>query len=399
MKIVLGVSMLSLAALSAPAGAQVLCVLAPTVTPYDPRADMPASTNAQADLKKVRVLLCPKGCGKVLIFANSTTPNTVTVTDGVGFSKIVYSPAFVNSVHTTFGPNAMLGILAHELGHHIESTANHASWMNASWDSEMRADAWAGCALARLELRPSVMQAALRAMETYPPATHAPWTSREPIVQAGYTQCGGGRMLSLASAVEAPARGGKNDATQATAATRGCSNDRDCRNGRTCLNGRCGLAPERRECGKDTDCPDPQECDQTGYCSSPEHETEEPPQSQQKEQPTDLPKVPKKQETELAPQERAAAAPAAKDPDSCGGSCDDARKQCVDAATGEFNRCVAPVQAEANYRACACPNYPKGNLACYRVCAEAYERVKSCWPDARVRQCKADGEHCRSQCP
>src|SRR5437763_16457102 len=89
MKKLLSVSLLSIGALlPLRAQAQVLCTLGPLTPPYDPIADMPASAAAQAELKKLKSLLCPKGCGKVLLAANATTPNAATVTDGVGTSKI-----------------------------------------------------------------------------------------------------------------------------------------------------------------------------------------------------------------------------------------------------------------------------------------------------------------------
>ena len=84
----------------------------------------PRAAVAQTDLKKLKSLLCPKGCGKLFLFANPTTPNTATVTDGSGTSKIAYSPSFVNRVQTSYGPVATLGIFAHDLGHHLEATGN-----------------------------------------------------------------------------------------------------------------------------------------------------------------------------------------------------------------------------------------------------------------------------------
>src|SRR5581483_591779 len=135
MKKLLSVSLLSIAALlPLRAQAQVLCTLGPLTPPYDPMADMPAGASAQAELKKVKSLLCPKGCGKVLLFANATTPNAVTVTDGAGTSKIAYSQGFASSIQKAYGPIATFGVIAHGLGHHLEATGNRPEWMNASWD-------------------------------------------------------------------------------------------------------------------------------------------------------------------------------------------------------------------------------------------------------------------------
>ena len=111
MKKLLSMSLLSLAALvPLRAQAQVLCTLGPAA-PYESLADMPPSAGAQGELKKVKSLLCPKGCGKVVLFANPTAPNAATVTDGAGVSKISYSPSFVGSVQKTYGPIATLGLV------------------------------------------------------------------------------------------------------------------------------------------------------------------------------------------------------------------------------------------------------------------------------------------------
>ena len=139
-------------------------------------------------------LLCPKGCGKLFLFANPTTPNTATVTDGAGASKIAYSPGFVKSVQSNYGPAGTLGIFAHDLGHHLEATGNRPAWMQSSWDSELRADAWAGCAMAKADLKPSGLQAVLLVLSEYPSAKHPAWSVRRPVITEGFKQCGG-RML------------------------------------------------------------------------------------------------------------------------------------------------------------------------------------------------------------
>ena len=169
-------------------------------------------------LKKLKSLLCPKGCGKLFLFANPTTPNTATVTDGAGASKIAYSPSFVKSVQTTYGPIATLGIFAHELGHHLEATGNRPAWMKASWDSELRADAWAGCAMAKAELKPSGLQAVLLALSEYPSAKHPAWSARRPVITEGYKQCGGRMLPPLAKESRRAGRDRDRDARARTTA-------------------------------------------------------------------------------------------------------------------------------------------------------------------------------------
>jgi hypothetical protein len=256
------------------AQAQVLCALGPTSPPYEPMADMPASAGAQAELKKIKTLLCPKGCGKVLLFANATTPNTATVTDGAGVSKISYSPSFANSVRSNYGPAGTFGILAHALGHHLEASGNRPAWMKDAWDSELRADAWAGCAIAKAEMTPSRLQAVLLAMSSYPSSHHPPWSERRPVITEGYTRCGGRILPPLAKeTAELAVKSDKNndkhsggEPVTVAIGLGGCTGDRDCRNGRACVNSHCVTAPERKRCGKDIDCPEPQECGPSGVC-------------------------------------------------------------------------------------------------------------------------------------
>jgi hypothetical protein len=393
MKKLLSLSLLSLAAMLLPsrAQAQVLCALGPA-TPYDPMADMPPSAGAKADVTKVTALLCPKGCGKVLLFANATSPNTATVTDGAGVSKIAYSPSFANSIRSNFGPIATFGIFAHDLGHHLDAMGTKAPWMKDSWDSELRADAWAGCAMAKADLSPSRLQAALLAMSTYPSPHHPEWSARRTVITEGFTRCGGRTLPPLAK--EKPEQAAKVDKkiedAVSDASPAGCTADRDCRNGRACVNSHCAAAPERRRCGKDTDCPDPQEYEANGYCSgSPPSQA----RASAKEEPAAKPTGPM-----LAALQEQRAAPAGKDAAVCRQSCEDVRNQCVEAATNEANKCVAAIQSDPSYKSCGCPNYPAGNVACYQVCAGAYQRGTSCSAANMVKDCKADGDRCRTQC-
>jgi hypothetical protein len=388
MKKLLSVSLLSLAVL-APlrAHAQVLCTLGPA-TAYDSLADMPPSAGAHGDLKKVKALLCPKGCGKVVLFANATTPNAATVTDGAGNSKIAYSPSFVSSVQKAYGPIATLGLVAHGLGHHLEATGNRPSWIKAAWDSELRADAWAGCAMAKAELTPSRLQAALLALSTYPSARHPAWAERRPVITEGYKQCGGKILPPLAKeTAEQPAKaekpdGGKDDAATVAAAPAGCSGDQDCRKGRVCAKGRCGMP---RRCGKDTDCPDPEECGAAGHCVDPAGQVRVEDEA------------PKPAGPVLAALQATRPAGAG-DAVACARSCDETRNQCVAAAGAEANKCQAAIQAEANYGACTCPKYPAGDYACFTYCTSAYDRSKSCSVAAKSQECRAESDRCRAQC-
>jgi hypothetical protein len=356
-------------------------------------ADMPANASAQAELKKVKSLLCPKGCGKVLLFANATTPNAATVTDGAGTSKIAYSQGFVSSIQKAYGPIATFGVIAHGLGHHLEATGNRPDWMNASWDSELYADAWVGCAMAKAELTPSRLQAVLLELSEHPSTRHPAWSVRRPVITEGYTRCGG-RILPLLArdSAEQGGKGGKNkgDGPGVAGAPGGCTGDKECRNGRTCLGGRCGVAGSRR-CGKDTDCPEPQECDPTGTCSSPARPARAEEEPSKPAEPVLAALQPERPSTTPAPTPTG-------DASACLRACDDVRKLCVDAATSGATKCLAAIRADQGYRSCSCPSYPAGDAGCYRVCANAYEQGKGCSAESSLRVCGSEVDRCRSQC-
>jgi hypothetical protein len=277
--------------------------------------------------------------------------------------------------------------------------------MKESWDSELRADAWAGCAIAKSKLTPSRLQAVLLAMSTYPSARQPDWATRRTVITDGYSQCGGKVLPPLAKEKPEQATRGdgrKDDAVTVVAIPGGCAGDKDCRNRRVCLNSRCVAAPERRRCGKDTDCPEPQECGGAGVCVDPSFPSGQTNQARVEEE---APKPPgpmlaaleeKEKRPAAAPGPAAEAAP--NDVAACRRSCDEVRNQCIEAITGETNKCLSAIRSEAGYRQCSCPNYPAGNTGCYNFCANAYEKGKSCAADALVHDCKTDGDRCRAQC-
>jgi hypothetical protein len=396
MKKALLVSLLSTVALpSARAQAELLCTLGPA-TPYDSMLDMPASTGAQADVKKLKALLCPKGCGKLFLFANTTTPNTAAVSDGHGASKISYSPSFVKSVQQTFGPAATLGIFAHVIGHHLEASGNRPAWMKETWEAELRADAWAGCAMAKADLKPSGLQAVLLALSEHPSPRHPAWSARRPVITEGFKACGGRLLPPLAKENPEPNATATTTASKvdgAGASPGGCTGDKDCRKGRVCVNSRCAAAPERRRCGKDTDCPDPQECSTAGVCETPATATQA---AADDEDPPAKPPgamVAAAMKADPAPQP-----PAADSAASCTKTCYEIRDLCVDAATSEGNKCVATIQADPNYKACACRSFPSVSNECYAFCAGASDRSKGCSTTGLVKDCRTDGERCRARC-
>jgi hypothetical protein len=134
-------------------------------------------------------MICADNCPGVMLFRNSTAANAMLVAEGSQV-KLVYSPQFFASVHDGFGDAGIVAIIAHELGHALDD-AMGAAWIQSKWTPELRADAWAGCALAKSNLNPREMEAALGALSKYPSPSHPGWNVRQPAIRAGYAGCGG----------------------------------------------------------------------------------------------------------------------------------------------------------------------------------------------------------------
>lgn len=173
---------------------QIVCTLgAGSVQQYNPAWDIPPAHHAAMELMQIYNLLCspsPYGCGRYFLFRNPTVPNAMVMPVGPGLTKIVYNAGFMNSVAGQYGGGATFGILAHEFGHHIDlhTTPN---WMNTSWSRELKADAWAGCALARAGIGTTAIESALIAIATYPSPSHPAWPLRQRAVRTGFVSCGG----------------------------------------------------------------------------------------------------------------------------------------------------------------------------------------------------------------
>jgi hypothetical protein len=96
----------------------------------------------------------------------------------------------LTTVNERYGEDALIGIIAHEYGHVIDAVSI-GSWMNTNWTPELRADAWAGCALAKLKLTPASLERALTAISRYPPVSQPGWNPRVLPLRTGYSRCGG----------------------------------------------------------------------------------------------------------------------------------------------------------------------------------------------------------------
>jgi hypothetical protein len=157
---------------------------------YNPYYDQQPSSRASSELNTIYRALCKNGCGNYVLASNSSAPNALAAATGPGQSKIAYNPDFLNQVANQFGGGATFGILAHEFGHHIDFHTT-APWMNNSWSRELKADAWAGCALARVGGNTQQIENALRAIAAYPAPSHPGWQQRHQAVRTGFINCGG----------------------------------------------------------------------------------------------------------------------------------------------------------------------------------------------------------------
>jgi hypothetical protein len=63
--------------------------------------------------------------------------------------------------------------------------------MKSEWTQELRADAWAGCALGKSDLSSNDLAEALTAVSKYPPSNDSNWSPRVPALRLGYIRCGG----------------------------------------------------------------------------------------------------------------------------------------------------------------------------------------------------------------
>jgi len=178
--------------LAIPAGGEIICALGSTAASYNPSADERPSSDVMQLARLVNgafTPMCLPKCPAVALFRNATAPNAM-LTVASRYGKLVYSPQFFTSVYNSYGESAILAIIAHEYGHAMDETTPVA-WLKRSWTPELRADAWAGCALAKMNLSSKAVAEALTAVSKYPSPAHPSWALRLPAWRLGYTQCGG----------------------------------------------------------------------------------------------------------------------------------------------------------------------------------------------------------------
>jgi len=174
------------------ASAEVICALGSGASAYDAKADQRPTGDAMQLAKRMNAVLspsCSPQCPQIAIFRNATAANVMLVVTA-DQAKFVYAPQFFSAVYEKYGDGAIIAMIAHEYGHALNEV-HPASWMKSDWTMELRADAWAGCALAKSDLSLNDLAEALTAVSKYPPAGSPSWALRLPPLKLGYVHCGG----------------------------------------------------------------------------------------------------------------------------------------------------------------------------------------------------------------
>ena len=132
--------------------------------------------------------LCSPMCPQIAVFRNSTAANAMLIVTP-DQAKVVYAPLFFQTVYDSYGDGALIAIIAHEFGHALDEI--YPARFGSGGTPELRADAWAGCALARVNLSPTGLAEALTALSKYPPPAQLGWNLRLLALRLGYSKCGG----------------------------------------------------------------------------------------------------------------------------------------------------------------------------------------------------------------
>jgi len=134
-------------------------------------------------------------CGQGEIFENpSVGNNALTFVTGLRQGRktramIVYSARFLNILDREFGAGASFGVLAHEVGHHLTASGSLRREFDHPWDEELRADYFAGCALAGAGQSPQDLETAFKALAKVASPTHPASGDRNRKVKEGFNHC------------------------------------------------------------------------------------------------------------------------------------------------------------------------------------------------------------------
>jgi len=174
------------------ASAEIVCALGTATSAYKPSADERPSADTMQIVRRVDAAfasICLPKCPEVAMLRNPTAANVMLIATKDD-AKLVYSPQFFAGVYAKYGEAGIVALIAHVYGHAIDE-ATQPTWIPANWNPELRADAWAGCVLAKTSLPASGIRSALGAMAMSPPPSQPAWSPRVPAVRLGFTHCGG----------------------------------------------------------------------------------------------------------------------------------------------------------------------------------------------------------------
>jgi hypothetical protein len=173
------------------ANAQVVCSLG-AGSAYNSTKDQRPSADAMQLASRAydaAKQICGSSCPEVILYRNATASNLMLIANS-GRAKIVYAPNFISGVYDRHGDAGVTAVISHELGHALDDSLG-AAWIDKKWTAELHADAWAGCVLAKIDLKPKDLEGALAALEEHPSSAHPAWSIRLPAIRAGYSHCGG----------------------------------------------------------------------------------------------------------------------------------------------------------------------------------------------------------------
>ena len=115
---------------------------------------------------------------------------------------IVYNTAFMNNAINAYGRWAGIGIIAHECGHHVNMDVSVYGSFSHPWSKELRADAFAGYALAKLGASLQEAQQFQRTIySAWGSPTHPDSPRRLAAVHQGWVAGGGSGSLMDVSGV------------------------------------------------------------------------------------------------------------------------------------------------------------------------------------------------------
>lgn len=188
--------LLNILALSEAHADNFMCQLGVGVARYDASLDVPPSKDMQEKMDAItRALLLEVApsmlYGAFTLKENTTAPRLFSMRTGEERAKVIYSREFVDTVTQQYGAEALVGILGHAFGHYLDIAANPPRWMDNSLTTELRADALAGCVLAKGAYEKEPLEKALQALADYPAPLSPQWSARVGAIQKGYESCGG----------------------------------------------------------------------------------------------------------------------------------------------------------------------------------------------------------------